>query len=109
MPRLSRRLLEGMLDVWMYFTSGKHVSICVVDLLLYNIFLGCLVYFESGDIFGIEPGNWEGSALWLGSWVEPWQCQWAWVETATTHNHGKSNTDQSRPEQGRCIAVCSRY
>ena len=70
MARMSRRLLEGMLDVWMYFTSGKHVSICVVDLLLYNIFLGCLVYFESGDIFGIEPGNWEGSALWLGPWVE---------------------------------------
>ena len=90
----------------MYFSTGKHVSICVVDLLLYNIFLGCLVYFESGDIFGIEPGNWEGSALWLGSWVEPWLCQWAWVETATTHNHGKSNTDQSKAEQ--CIADTSR-
>ena len=62
--------------------------------------------FAALGFYAMTSGNWEGSALWLGSWVEPWQCQWAWVETATTHNHGKSNTDQSRAEQ--CIADTSR-
>ena len=62
--------------------------------------------FAGLGFYAMTSGNWEGSALWLESWVEPWQCQWAWVETATTHNHGKSNTDQSRAE--KCIADTSR-